>query len=279
MLNKSVLPPTDQEIKKICGIINETLGFNYTAQKKYLIENRLNKRLLQLGFDNYRSYLDLLQQDPEERNILCELLTTNVTSFFREPVQFEYLAGTVLPRFSAEKKGPKKIRCWSAGSSSGEEAYSIAITCHETLGQSWDIKVLATDVSVEQLKIGSLGSFPREKLASVPAHWRVKYFRPDKANPDHFCVVPELRRDVLFRAANLLDVNSLPSHIRMDIIFCRNVFIYLSKEARAQILNHFYFRLNDGGYLFLGHSESIDTASDQRWLSLGKSIYKKRQVS
>ena len=276
MLNKSVLPPTDQEIEEICRIINETLGFNYTAQKKYLIESRLNKRLLQLGIDNYQTYLARLQQDSQERNILCELLTTNVTSFFREPVQFDYLAKTLLPRFATENKGPKKIRCWSAGSSSGEEAYSIAMTCHETLGKGWDIKVLATDISVEQLKIGSAGSFSRDKLDSVPAHWRAKYFRPDKTNTDHFRIVPELRKDVLFRVANLLDDHSLPPRIRLDIIFCRNVFIYLSKEARTQIINQFYHRLHTGGYLFLGHSESIDTVSDRRWLSLGKSIYKKR---
>lgn len=108
MLNKSVIPPTDQEIEEICRIINQTLGFNYTAQKKYLIESRLNKRLLQLGIDNYQTYLARLRQDAQERDILCELLTTNVTSFFREPVQFKYLAGTLLPRFSAEKKDPKR---------------------------------------------------------------------------------------------------------------------------------------------------------------------------
>ncbi|NLC52854.1 MAG: protein-glutamate O-methyltransferase CheR [Firmicutes bacterium] len=276
MRNKPILPPTNQEIEEICRIINETLGFNYGSQKKYLIESRLNKRLLKLGIDNYQTYLAHLEQDAGERYILCELLTTNVTSFFREPVQFEYLARTLLPRFSTEKKGPKKIRCWSAGSSSGEEAYSIAITCHETLGKNWDIKVLATDISVEQLKIGSTGSFPREKLKSVPAHWRAKYFRPDQDKPDHVRVIPELRRAVLFRTANLLDNKSLPPHIRLDIIFCRNVFIYLSKEARLQIVDYFNYRLHPGGYLFLGHSESIDTTSDHRWLSLGKSIYKKR---
>ena len=107
MLIKPVLPPTDQEIEEICRIINETLGFNYTSQKKYLIESRLNKRLLQLEIDNYQSYLDLLKQDRNERHNLFELLTTNVTSFFREPVQFEYLADTLLPRFATEKRPEK----------------------------------------------------------------------------------------------------------------------------------------------------------------------------
>ncbi|NLY91268.1 MAG: protein-glutamate O-methyltransferase CheR [Firmicutes bacterium] len=276
MLKPSIPPPTEQQIQEICRIINETLGFKYTSQKKYLIENRLNKHLLQLGLDNYQAYLTLLQQNPLERDILCELLTTNVTYFFREQAQFEYLAKTLLPTLAHEKKERDKIRCWSAGCSSGEEAYSIAITCREVLGTKWDIKVLATDISTKHLYIGRKGIFPAETGKSVPNKWRLKYFRSCEAGNQYFQVRPELRRDVIFRLANLLDVNSLPSNIRVDFIFCRNVFIYLSNEARAQALDHFYQRLNNGGHLFLGHSETINTVQDQRWVPLGKSIYRKR---
>lgn len=271
-----ISPPSEQEINEICRIINETLGFNYTSQKKYLIENRLNKRLRELGLDNYQAYLSLLRQNPLERHTLCELLSTNVTYFFRETKQFEYLAETLLPAFAQTKKGPPKIRCWSAGSSSGEEAYSIAITCREVLGSGWDIKVLATDINTKQLDIGSKGIFPAEKGRYVPQKWRLKYFLPLEADQEYFQIHPDLRKDVIFRQANLLDVNSLPAHIRVDVIFCRNVFIYLSKEARAQSLDHFYYRLNTGGHLFLGHSETINLAQDHRWLPLGNSIYRKR---
>jgi len=129
------------------------------------------------------------------------------------------------------------------------------------------------------LDIGSKGIFPAEKGKFVPQQWRLKYFLPHGEKKEYFKIHPELRRDVIFRQANLLDFNSLPSHIRVDFIFCRNVFIYLSKEARALSLDHFYNRLNTGGYLFLGHSETIDTSKDCRWVPLGKSIYRKRQVS
>ncbi|HHT47963.1 MAG TPA: protein-glutamate O-methyltransferase CheR [Firmicutes bacterium] len=276
MFKPKVPHPTDQEIQEICQIINETLGFNYTSRKKYLIQNRLNRHLLRLGLDNYHTYLALLRKEPQERNTLCELLTTNVTYFFREPLQFEYLAQTLLPSLSKEKKGTRKIRCWSAGSSSGEEAYSIAITCRETLGSGWDLKVLATDISSTHLTLGSEGVYPREKLESVPEKLRRKYFRPHEAMKEHYYIIPELRKDIIFRLANLLEEDSLPRRVRVDLIFCRNVFIYLSKEARTQILNHFYSRLNTGGYLFLGHSESIVSAAEPRWILLGKSVYKKR---
>ena len=274
-LNKTILTPTDQEIQELCRIINETLGFNYTLQKKYLFVSRLNKRLLELGIDHYQAYLALLRQDPLERKLLCELLTTNVTKFFREPIQFELLANKLLPQLANATNGTKKLRCWSAGCSSGEEAYGLAITCRETLGAGWDIKILATDINSAQLQIGRTGIFSTEKVNSVPEKWQAKYFLPHESR-QHFQIIPELRKDVIFRLANLMDENSLPAKIRLDVIMCRNVFIYLSKEARAQILDHFYFRLNTGGYLLLGHSESIESAFHHRWLPLGKSIYKQR---
>jgi len=115
-----------------------------------------------------------------------------------------------------------------------------------------------------------------EKGKYIPNKWRRKYFLPYAANKEYFQVCPGLRSDIIFHKANLLDINSLPNNIRVDIIFCRNVFIYLSEEARAQSLNHFYSRLNDGGHLFLGYSETIDTSKDNRWAPLGKSIYRKR---
>lgn len=275
-LNRLALtPPTDQEIRELCQIINETLGFKYTLQKKYLITNRLNKRLSELGIEHYQAYLTLLRQEPLERDFFCELVTTNVTKFYRETIQFELLAEKLLPQLAETKKGTKKMRCWSAGCSSGEEAYSMAITCRETLGTDWDIKVLATDINSAQLKIGSAGIYSTEKVDSVPKKWRAKYFLPHQSE-HHFQITPQLRKDVIFRLANLMDINSLPATVHLDFIMCRNVFIYLSKEARAQILDHFYSRLNAGGYLLLGHSESIDPDFRHYWLPLGKSIYRKR---
>ncbi|HHU51995.1 MAG TPA: protein-glutamate O-methyltransferase CheR [Firmicutes bacterium] len=288
-VNEGVItPPTDRELQQICEIINTNLGFNYNAQKRYLIESRLNKRLTQLGITNYGDYLSLLKEEPLEERILYEYLTTNVTSFFREPAQFEYLTSTLLPKITAAKK-EKKIRCWSAGCSSGEEAYSLAIILTEALGAAWDIKVLATDINGEMLQVGMAGEYTEEAVSNIPLKWRDKYFIPQiVAENKRYRVVPALRQKVIFRLMNLLSTQDLPPHIRVDLIFCRNVFIYLNTEARRKVLNHFHRRLRNGGYLFLGHSETINvpTKADpvnvgavvtdsNPWLYQGKSIYRK----
>ena len=151
----SILPPSDQEINELCKIINTNLGFKYDHQKKYLIVSRLDKHLAQLGFTTYRQYLEYLQTEPEEHSILFSLLTTNVTSFFREAIHFQYLKKVLLPHYRKVNTGPKKIRAWSAGCSSGEEPYSLAITLRESLGADWDIMILATDISAQKLTMGS----------------------------------------------------------------------------------------------------------------------------
>lgn len=281
-----ITPPTDKELQQICEIINANLGFNYNAQKRYLIESRLNKRLTQLGINTYGDYLNLLKEEPLEESILYEYLTTNVTSFFREPAQFDYLSSTLLPKIIAAKK-EKKIRCWSAGCSSGEEAYSLAIILTETLGAAWDIKVLATDINGEKLQVGMAGEYTEEAVSNIPLKWRDKYFMPQVVDGNkRYRVVPALRNKVVFRLMNLLSTEDLPPHIRVDLIFCRNVFIYLNSEARQKVLNHFHRRLRNGGYLFLGHSETINVptkadttnagtliADTNLWLHQGKSIY------
>lgn len=274
-IGHAITPPTDKELTQICEIINANLGFNYNAQKRYLIESRLNKRLIQLGLSNYSDYLDRIKEEPLEQSILYEHLTTNVTSFFRETAQFDYLSSTLLPKIKATKK-EKKMRCWSAGCSSGEEAYSLAITLKEALDSTWDIKVLATDINSEKLKVGMAGEYPKEAMTSIPKKWREKYFKPQgAAGNERYCVVPDLRKKVVFRLMNLLSEEDLPPTIRVDLIFCRNVFIYMSAEARQKVLNHFHRRLLSGGYLFLGHSETINSASKYAdlWLPQGKSIY------
>ncbi|HEY8345296.1 MAG TPA: protein-glutamate O-methyltransferase CheR [Bacillota bacterium] len=276
-----IAPPTDRELQQICEIINTNLGFNYTAEKRYLIVSRLNKRLTQLGITNYGDYLNLLKEKPLEERILYEYLTTNVTSFFREPAQFEYLSSTLLPKITAAKK-EKKIRCWSAGCSSGEEAYSLAIILTEALGAAWDIKVLATDINSEKLQVGMAGEYTEEAVSNIPLKWRDKYFTPQVvAGNKRYRVTPALRQKVVFRLMNLLSTEDLPPHIRVDLIFCRNVFIYLNAEARQKVLTHFHRRLRNGGYLFLGHSEAINVpanagssvANPNLWLHQGKSIY------
>lgn len=265
----------DREVEEICRLLNQQLGFGYGRQKKYLFFSRLNKRLRELNLRSYYDYLAVLKTDRGELTNFYDLLTTNVTSFFREANQFKILERDILPVLVKEHQKDHKLRFWSAGCSSGEEAYSIAIILLEALDKYWDVKVLATDISASKLQEGMAGIYDEERIQSIPRPLLKKYFQFVPGDPASFQIKPELRKCVVFRKINLYEEFDIPSHIRFDGIFCRNVFIYLSEDARAKIINGFFEYLLNGGYLFLGHSESINTYADARWISLRNCIYKK----
>ena len=265
---------SDYEIELICRLINERLGFNYTLQKKYLVQSRLYKRLIELKLDNYQAYLERLAKEPSEFSRLVSLVTTNVTSFFREAYQFQVLQQELLPDLVASNQKFKKVRCWSAGCSSGEEAYTLAIVLNEALGGGWDLRVLASDISVVKLEEGMAGEYPREKIAGIPEELRSKYFTQLKGNPDHYKVKPSLREQINFQKINLVERMDIPDSVRFDLILCRNVFIYLARSAQDKVVQGFYHFLKRGGYLFLGLSESLNL-SDPRWRSCKRSIYQK----
>jgi chemotaxis protein methyltransferase CheR len=235
----------------------------------------LNKRLIELKLDNYQAYLDLLAIDPSEFNRLVSLVTTNVTSFFREAHQFQTLRQKLLPSLIASNQRVKKVRCWSAGCSSGEEAYTLAIVMNEALGEGWDLRVLASDVSIAKLQEGMAGEYHLERLGGIPIELRDKYFTQLKGNPNYYKVKPELREQVNFQKINLVDRMNIPDSIRFDLILCRNVFIYLAQPAQERVVQGFYRYLKKGGYLFLGLSESLNYG-DPRWISCKGSIYRKK---
>jgi chemotaxis methyl-accepting protein methylase len=267
---------SDREIRLICDFLNEQLGFTYNIHKKYLITTRLNKRLNKLGLHNYQSYLNLIKNDIRELNIFFDLLTTNVTSFFREDSQLQILRHELLPTLINLGAGANRLRCWSAGCSSGEEAYTLAIILKETLGMDWDIKVLASDVSVRKLEEGMAGVYSAEKLQDIPAHLRYKYFSVVNTNKEFFKVKPQLRRAVVFRKININQDFEIPSRIQFDLIACRNVFIYLADEVRKKVLEGFYHYLKDGGFLMVGQSEPINLTSSSQWGVLKNCIYQKK---
>ncbi|NLW46707.1 MAG: protein-glutamate O-methyltransferase CheR [Firmicutes bacterium] len=273
MINQS-REATDREIEEICRVLNQRLGFNYTLQKKYLVQSRLNKRLNDLNLNSYQAYMDLVKQDLGEFNKLVSLVTTNVTSFFREADQFQILRQELLPNILANIKKDNKIRCWSAGCSSGEEAYTLAIVINETLEKGWDLRVLASDISTVKLKEGMAGIYPQERMVRIPQELQGKYFTPLIRNPGYYQVKPGLRDQICFRKLNLVEAMDVPDRIRFDLILCRNVFIYLTPRYQEKAINSFYYYLKDKGYLFLGHSESLNY-EDQRWIPLKKSIYRK----
>ena len=266
---------SDYEIEQICRLLNQRLGFNYTIQKKYLVQSRLNKRLIELNLDNYQAYLDLLAKDPSEFNRLVSLVTTNVTSFFRESYQFQILRQELLSDLIAINRGTKKVRCWSAGCSSGEEAYTLAIVMNEALGEGWDLRVLASDVSIVKLQEGMAGEYHRERIAGIPKNLRDKYFTQLKRDPNFYKVKSKLREQINFQKINLVERMDIPESVRFDLILCRNVFIYLSRRAQEKVVQGFDHFLKRGGYLFLGLSESLNFA-DPRWIPCKRSIYRKK---
>lgn len=265
----------DKIINQICRLLNQSLGFYYGTHKKYLICTRLNKRLNELNIDNYAGYLKILEKDPAELNRFYDLLTTNVTNFFREADQFEILQRNLLQGLMERHPKDRKITFWSAGCSSGEEAYSLAIVLTEVLNPGWEFRVLASDISIQKLREGMAGIYPLEKLQNLKGNIIQKYFQKIPERPMELQIKPELRRRVVFRRINLNEEFRIPNHIKFDGIFCRNVFIYLTGDSRTRIIDGFYSYLADGGYLFMGHSEAINTYIDSRWESLKGCIYKK----
>lgn len=275
MYNNFIREASDYEIEEICRLINERLGFNYTLQKKYLVQSRLYRRLIELKLDNYQAYLERLAKDPSEFNRLVSLVTTNVTSFFREAYQFQVLQHELLPDLIAANQKNRKVRCWSAGCSSGEEAYTLAIVLNEALGEGWDLRVLASDISVVKLQEGMAGVYPQAKLAVIPEKLRRKYFMQLKGDPNHYKVKPSLREQINFQKINLVERMDIPDSVRFDLILCRNVFIYLARPAQDEVVQGFYHFLKKGGYLFLGISESLNL-SDPRWRPCKRNIYQKK---
>lgn len=265
----------DQVIVQICRLLNQSLGFYYGVHKKYLICTRLNKRLNELNVETYAEYLKILEKDRAELNRFYDLLTTNVTNFFREADQFENLKRNLLPEIMERHTKDRKLACWSAGCSSGEEAYSLAIVLSEGLPPGWEFRVLASDISIQKLQEGMAGIYRHEKLQNLKGTILQKYFQKVPGSGAELQIKPEIRRRVVFRRINLNEEFHIPEHIKFDIIFCRNVFIYLAGDCRAKIIDRFYSCLANGGYLFMGHSEAINTYSDRRWEPRKDCIYKK----
>jgi len=245
-------------IYKICGIV-------LPETKKILVEGRIRRRIMETGFQSYEKYIEYLFSEPGMNNEitpLVDIITTNKTDFFRENNHFEYLVANALPRIInniKEKHTKHSIRFWSAGCSTGEEPYTLAIVLKEFF-EKWkefEFSVYATDISASVLQKARLGVFEYDKIDVIPENLKKKYLLKNK-DPEKKCarVVPELRSLVEFSNLNLMDEDyDLPA--LMDVVFCRNVLIYFDKKTQENVINKFAQNMKTGGYLFLGHSESI----------------------
>ncbi|MDD5400911.1 MAG: protein-glutamate O-methyltransferase CheR [Sulfurimonas sp.] len=264
------------EFKLFRTYIYERVGISLSEQKSMLIKGRLNRRLHELKLQSFRDYYDYLVNDlsGEELLFFVSAISTNVTSFFREEAQWRWLQEH-LPELISTKRD-KKIRIWSAGCSSGEEPYTILMFLQNHLPdfESWDIKILATDISSKVLTHAVAGCYELKQIEQLPKNIVVQSFEKIKNNDEiKYQIKPFLRDKVTFRLYNLVTDEFFFKN-KFDMIFCRNVMIYFDDETRHQLIGRFAQLLSKGSPLFLGSSESLTTHKETLKLS-GSSIYKK----
>lgn len=249
---------TDADFNKFSTLIKGEFGIKMPPSKKTMLEARLQKRLRALGFGNHSQYCDYLFSPggfEKELTHLIDVVTTNTTDFFREPKHFEMLLCTVLPDLSRRLNRPLKV--WSAGCSSGEEPYTLAMVLSEFAEQNkaFGFSVLATDISTDILRRAMSAVYPMSKVEVVPMALKKYLLKSKDKSRQLVRVGPELRRKVDFRRLNFMQ--PFPFKDKKDIIFCRNVVIYFDRATQEKLFNRFCSLLHRGGYLFIGHSESI----------------------
>ncbi|MFA9397974.1 MAG: protein-glutamate O-methyltransferase CheR [Clostridiaceae bacterium] len=263
----------EKEFIKLTDFLKKDYGINL-INKKGLIEGRLTNLILDKGFNDFKEYLDYVFMDTskEEITVLINKLTTNHTFFMRETDHFDYFKNVILPYLNGSVKN-KDLRIWSAGCSSGEEPYTLAMITEDYFNKSgilWDKKILATDISVNVLEKATQGTYEAEQINSIPSNWKLNYF--DAINKDNFKINNKIKQEVIFRIFNLMD--DFPFKKKFHVIFCRNVMIYFDKETKKKLINKFYQMTEPGGYLFIGHSESI-SREDTDYKYVMPSVYRK----
>lgn len=248
---------TDSELRQLSEYIHQKYGIYLKEQKRTLVTGRLSSVLEKHGFGSFSEYLSLIKNDPtgEEEKTLINQITTNYTYFMREPSHFHYLRETVLPTLEAGVKDCD-LRIWSAGCSSGEEPYTLAFILDEYFKNKnwWDKKVLATDISEKALDKARRGVYERGHLDDLPPQWRLDYF--DRLDDNNMAVKEHIKKQVIFAPLNLIG-GPFNFKRQFHIIMCRNVMIYFDQKTKVELVNRFYDITAPGGYLFIGHTESI----------------------
>jgi chemotaxis protein methyltransferase CheR len=265
----------DGEFNLIKDIVYKESGIHLTDMKKALVQARVMKRLRELKIGNYGAYCDYLNDNYDKEIVnLINCITTNKTDFFREPRHFEYMKQTALPEF--ERAGKKQVRIWSAGCSTGAEAYTIAITLCEYFHDKNrpDIKILATDIDTQVLRKGEAAIYSAADVENIDINILKKYFKRGSGENDGlFKIKDAVRSLITFRRLNLLD-DTYPMKGTFNIIFCRNVIIYFDNESRRKLFDKFYRYLSDDGFLIMGHSETL-AGLTSKFSFIGNTIYKK----
>jgi len=268
---------TKKDFDFLRTISNSRTGIVVSDDKFDMFYARLSRRLRKLGLSDFKQYCGFIEADDSGEEVLelVNAITTNLTAFFRENHHFEFLANTVLPKLLRENKDERKIRIWSAGCSTGEEPYSLAITLKENLPANlhWDTQILATDIDSNVLSKASKGVYAEDRVKDMSKQkLRDWFMKGAGSNAGSVRIKQDARSLIKFGQLNLME-NWSVGDIK-DVIFCRNVVIYFDRESKTNLINRYADNLKDGGYLFIGHSESLYKITD-RFELIGNTIYQK----
>ncbi|MFV7771271.1 CheR family methyltransferase [Shewanella marisflavi] len=265
---------TRQDFEFIRQLAYRESGIVLPDRKQHMVYSRLSRRLRSLKFSNFNQYCQLLQSDANELNNFINALTTNLTSFFRESHHFDYLEQHLVPTW--QKKRQRRLRVWSSACSTGEEAYSIAMTLARHFPPAhWDLKILATDLDTNVLDKARAGIYNIEAMANVPKSLLNQCVEPGPSQGEvHFN--ESIKRLIHFKQLNLL--GEWPMQGPFDLIFCRNVLIYFDVQTKIKIIHKFRKLLADDGYLFIGHSETLHNISSDFKL-IGQTIYQPQHAA
>jgi chemotaxis protein methyltransferase CheR len=248
----------ENEFNLLVSFMKSNYGLDLSA-KKNLVEGRLGNVIVEKGFKTYGEYFDyaFMKNNPEEITNLINRLTTNHTYFMRETNHFDFFKDTALPYFTSTIKD-RDLRVWSAGCSSGEEPYTLAMIIADYLGEQkrfWDSQILATDISMKVLDTAKKGIYSAESIETLPPKWKNNYLK--KIDAESYQFDNKIKNEVIYRTFNLMD-EVFPFKKKFHAIFCRNVMIYFDLRTKIELINKFYELTEPGGYLFIGHSESIN---------------------
>ncbi|HSJ07688.1 MAG TPA: protein-glutamate O-methyltransferase CheR [Longimicrobiales bacterium] len=271
-MNLSSVELTQDQFSAVSGLVYRVCGINLHEGKFGLVRARLASRLREVGLADFDTYLDRVAEDPSGRELarLVDALTTNKTGFFREPRHFDFLHQRLVPELHVPGR---PLRIWSAGCSSGEEPYTLAMVLHDELGDDADVRILATDISASMIARARGAVYPEESLEPVPAMARHSHFRCTSAvRPRTYEVRAHIRSMVRFAQLNLMD--AWPMAGPFDLICCRNVMIYFDQPTQQRLVDRFWDMLVPGGYFFGGHSESF-AAVDHGFQYVQPAVYRK----
>lgn len=263
---------TDSDFKEIASLVYSACGIVLGEHKREMVYSRLARRIRDCKLTDFKAYLSYLNNHKDEEfDAFINAITTNLTSFFRENHHFDFLKEQLIPALLIANKHTKRVRIWSAGCSTGEEPYSLAMTIYNSFPSDWDVKILATDLDSNVLAKAQKGIYTAANVNGLDSRQLKQWFLKSK-DGESYKVKSKLQQLIAFKRLNLLQ--EWPMKGSFDLILCRNVVIYFDKDTKDQLFKRYSHILNDQGYLFLGHSESMGKEHPQ-FINCGKTMYQK----